>query len=182
MRDHEGDIEEILITKDELKKRIKSIANEIETDYSDRTPLLVSVLKGGVVFLTELMMEIKAPLNLDFLAISSYGASTQETGAVKLIKDLDESIEDRDIILVEDIIDTGLTLNYLISSLKARKPASLKVCTLLDKSVRRIVDIPIDYKGFDVGDLFLVGFGLDYRQRYRNLPYVGVLKKEVYFG
>lgn len=141
---------------------------------------MVSVLKGGVVFLTELIMEMKIPLSLDFLAISSYGESTKETGAVRIIKDLDESIEGKDVILVEDIIDTGLTLNYLLSNLKARNPASLKVCTLLDKSVRRIIDIPIDYKGFDVGDLFLVGFGLDYRQKYRNLPFVAVLKKEIY--
>ncbi len=181
MEGYEGDIEEILFTKDELKTRIKSIAKEISADYHGLTPLLVNVLKGGVVFLTELMLEIKIPITVDFLAISSYGTSTEETGAVKFVKDLDESIEGREIILVEDIIDTGLTLNYLLSNLRARNPASIKVCTLLDKSVRRIIDIPIDYKGFEVGDHFLVGFGLDYRQRYRNLPYVGILKREIYF-
>ena len=173
-------IESVLFTEEEIQERVSFLGKEISRDYKGKTPFLINVLKGGVVFLSNLMMNIDIHLSIDFMAISSYGPSSETTGAVKLIKDLEESIEGRDVLVIEDIIDTGLTLNYLISNLKARQPASLKVCTLLDKSVRRIVNIPIDYKGFDVPDVFLVGYGLDYDQRYRNLPYIGVLKKEVY--
>jgi len=177
-----GDIEKILITEEEINDRVKCLGKEISSDYKGRNPLLVNVLKGGVVFLSNLMMNIDVHISIDFMAISSYGPSTEMTGVVKLIKDLEESIEGRDILIVEDIIDTGLTLNYLTNNLKARKPASLKICTLLDKSIRRIADIPIDYKGFDVPDVFMVGYGLDYEQRYRNLPYIGILKQEIYLG
>ncbi|MDO8885330.1 hypoxanthine phosphoribosyltransferase [Candidatus Oleimmundimicrobium sp.] len=174
------DIERVFFTKQEIQEKVDFLGKKISCDYKGKDLLLINILKGGVVFLSNLIMSIDIGISIDFMAISSYGPSSETTGAVKLIKDLEESIEGRNILVVEDIIDTGLTLNYLTNNLKARQPASLKICTLLDKSVRRIVDMPIDYKGFDVPDVFLVGYGLDYKQKYRNLPYIGILKKEVY--
>jgi hypoxanthine phosphoribosyltransferase len=175
------DIREILFTEEEIQQRVVELGESISRDYGDTDLLLVNVLKGGVVFLADLLRAIAIPLSIDFMAISSYGPSTESLGIVRLVKDLDESVSAKDVLVIEDIIDTGLTLSYLLRNLRSRNPRSLRVCTLLDKSVRRIPDIPIHYKGFDVPDLFVVGYGLDYEQKYRNLPFIGVLKKEVYY-
>lgn len=174
----EEDIAKVLIAEEEIEKRIKELGEKISSDYRRKNPVLVTVLQGGIVFLCDLMREISIPITLDFLSISSYSGKTQ-TGVVRIIKDLDKSIENRYVILVEDIIDTGLTLNYILGTLKARKPADIRVCALLDKKVRRIVDITIDYIGFEIPDEFVVGYGMDYDQRYRNLPFIGVLKEEI---
>lgn len=176
------DIETVLFTEDEIKAKTKELGQEISQDYAGQDLLLVNVLRGGVIFLSDLVRHIDIPVSVDFMAISSYGPSTESLGVVKLIKDLEESIENRHVLIVEDIIDTGLTLRYLLKNLKTREPASITVCTLLDKPARRIVDIEIGYKGFEVPDVFVVGYGLDYNQRYRNLPFIGVLKSEILFS
>ncbi|MDI6891622.1 MAG: hypoxanthine phosphoribosyltransferase [Actinomycetota bacterium] len=176
------DIQEILLTEKQIQARVKELGEEISRDYTGKDLVLVSVLRGGVVFLTDLIRAITLPISLDFMAISSYGPSTESLGVVRLIKDLEESINGRDVLVVEDIIDTGLTLSYLMRNLESRKPASLGICTLLDKSVRRIVDMTVHYKGFDIPDVFVVGYGLDYGQKYRNLPFIGILKPEIYLG
>lgn len=174
------DIDRVLFTEGQIQQRIRELAAAISTDYAGATPLLVSVLKGALYFMADLTRAITIPMTMDFMAITSYGEDQASSGAVRLIKDLDEKITGRHVILVEDIIDTGLTAAYLLRNLRARDPASLDICTLLDKSVRRIVDnLPIAYRGFDVPDMFVVGYGLDYRQLYRNLPFIGVLKPEV---
>lgn len=175
------EIKEVLFTESEIQEKVRLLGSSISQDYQGREPLLVNVLKGGVIFLADLIRSITIPINLDFMAISSYGPSTETFGIVKLVKDLEESVSGKDVLVVEDIIDTGLTLSYLLRNLETRNPRSLKICTLLDKSVRRIPDIPIHYKGFDVPDVFVVGYGLDYEQKYRNLPFIGILKKEVYY-
>lgn len=175
------DIDKVLIDESEIRLKVKEIGERISSDYVDKDLIVVSVLRGGVIFVADLIRELSIPVSVDFMAISSYGPSTDTSGVVKVLKDLEEDIVGRDVLIVEDIIDTGLTLNYLIKNLKSREPASLNVCVLLDKSARRIVEnLPIKYKGFDVPDLFVVGYGLDFRQKYRNLPYVGILKKSVY--
>lgn len=177
----ENDIEKVLITQEEIGNKVHELGQIISTDYEGKDLVLVSVLRGGVVFVSDLMRAMPAPVTLDFMAISSYGPSTETSGVVKVVKDLEENILGRHVLIVEDIIDTGLTLSYLLRNLETRRPASLDVCVLLDKSARRIVDnLPIKYIGFDVPDVFVVGYGLDYRQIYRNLPYVGILKKSVY--
>ncbi len=180
MRNLLEDIEEILITEKEIKKKVKELGKKISKKYAGKELVLVSILRGGAFFLADLARNITIPVSIDFIAVSSYGTSTKSTGVVKLIKDLEESIENKDILVIEDIIDTGLTLRYLLKNLQARNPASLNVCALLDKSVRRIVEIPILFKGFDIPDVFVVGYGLDYDQKYRNLPFIGVLKPEVF--
>ncbi|MDI6688992.1 MAG: hypoxanthine phosphoribosyltransferase [Actinomycetota bacterium] len=174
------DIEKVLFSEEDIKKKVRELGEKISQDYKGKDLLLISVLRGGVVFLADLIRHISISVSVDFMAISSYGSTTESLGVVKLLKDLEESIDKKHVLVVEDIIDTGLTLNYLLRNLQSRHPASLKVCALLDKSVRRIVDIPIDYKGFDVPDVFVVGYGLDYEQKYRNLPFIGILKPEVY--
>lgn len=174
------DLEKVLFSKEQIAERIKEIAKTIDNDYQDKRPIMVAILKGSVMFYVDLLREMQIHAEMDFMAISSYGNSTKSSGEVKMVKDLDRSIEGRDIIIVEDIVDTGYTLNYLKSTLKTRNPASIKVCTLLNKPARRIVDIEPDYCCFNVGDEFVVGYGLDYAQLYRNLPLIGVLKKEVY--
>lgn len=175
-----NDIERVLFPEAQIQARISELAQEISRDYRETTPLLVSVLKGALYFIADLTRAISIPLTMDFMAITSYGEGQASSGAVRLIKDLDEKITGRHVLLVEDIIDTGLTAAYLLRTLTARDPASLRICTLLDKSARRIVDdLPISYRGFDVPDIFVVGYGLDYRQLYRNLPFIGVLKAEV---
>lgn len=174
------DIDRVLFTEEQIQHRIQELGTAISADYANSTPLLVSVLKGALYFMADLTRAITIPITLDFMAITSYGEDQVTSGAVRLIKDLDEKITGRHVILVEDIIDTGLTAAYLLRNLRARDPASLNVCTLLDKSVRRIVDnLPIAYRGFEVPDVFVVGYGLDYRQLYRNLPFIGVLKPGV---
>lgn len=176
----EQDIERVLFSEEELKARVAEIAAQIDTDYKDRRPMLISVLRGSFIFMADLVRSITLPCQLDFMAVSSYGAGTTSSGQVKITKDLSESIEGRDIIVVEDILDSGNTLSYLLQLLKARHPASIRLCTLLDKPSRRTKPVQADYIGFSVDDLFVVGYGLDYAETYRNLPYIGILKPRVY--
>lgn len=176
----EGDIKEILISKNELEEKIKELGKILSKDYQGKNPLLVCVLKGAVLFMSDLVRFIEIPVEMDFMAVSSYGASTESTGVVRIIKDLDSTVEGRDIVIVEDIIDSGLTLSYLIDLLNRRNVSSIKVVTLLDKPHRRTVSLKPDYCGFTIPDEFVVGYGLDYAEKYRNLPYIGILKPEVY--
>jgi hypoxanthine phosphoribosyltransferase len=177
LTDQLEDIAEILISSEEIATKVQELGRLIANAYAGQDLLLVSVLKGGVVFLTDLMRAIPMPLAIDFLAITSYGGK-DAAGAVRILKDLDQDITGRHVLVVEDVVDTGLTLGYLLRTLQARQPMSLGVCTLLDRSVRRIVDLPIVFRGFEIPDRFVVGYGLDYQQRYRNLPFIGVLKPE----
>ncbi|MEE9138895.1 MAG: hypoxanthine phosphoribosyltransferase [candidate division NC10 bacterium] len=172
------DIAEILIPEAEIQAKVRELGRAISRDYAGKDLVLISVLRGGFVFLADLCRVITLPVTIDVMAVSSYGPDARPLGVVKILKDLDESVTDREILVVEDVIDTGLTLSYLLRNLEPRAPASLKVCVLLDKPARRIVDLPIAYRGFEVPDKFVVGYGLDYRQRYRNLPYIGILTKE----
>ncbi len=172
--------ERVLLTEEAIQQRVQELGEQISRDYADRTVALLCILKGGLMFLTDLSKHITAPVTFDFIAISSYGHSTHSSGVVRITKDLEESIEGKHVLIVEDIIDTGLTLSYLIRNLKSRNPASIKICTLLDKPANRTVDIPVDYVGFDVPNEFLVGYGLDFQELYRNIPYVFILKPELY--
>jgi hypoxanthine phosphoribosyltransferase len=174
----EQGVAEILIEEDALRDRIAELGGEISADYAGKDLLLVGVLKGAVFFMADLMRHISIPCEVDFMAISSYGASTDSSGVVRILKDLDESIEGRNVLVVEDIIDSGLTLSYLKRTLGARHPASLEVCALLTKPERREVDVPVRYIGFEIPNRFVVGYGLDFAERYRNLRYVGVLADE----
>ena len=175
----ENDIKEILFSREEIYKRVSEIGAQISEDFRDKDPVFVGVLKGCFIFMADLMRCVKVKCSMDFMAVSSYRGTTS-TGAVSIDKDLSAPIEGRHIILVEDILDSGVTLNYLKSYLQVRKPASITIATLLDKPSRRKADIYADYSCFEVPDAFVVGYGLDYNQRYRNLPYIGVLKEEVY--
>ncbi|MBE5866553.1 MAG: hypoxanthine phosphoribosyltransferase [Lachnospiraceae bacterium] len=166
----------ILLTEEEVDARIKQIGEQISKDYQDREVHLVCVLKGGSFFMCELAKRITVPVSLDFMSVSSYGSDTKSSGVVKIVKDLDDSIKDKDVIVVEDIVDSGRTLSYLMEMLEGRDPATLRLCTLLDKPDRRVVDVNVDYTGFQIPDEFVVGYGLDYDQRYRNLPYIGVVE------
>ena len=168
-------IGETLVTSDELQRRVRDLAEEISRDYEGRDLVMIGILKGAVLFLGDLMRFMSVPCEIDFMAVSSYGSETDSSGVVRILKDLDASIEGRDVLIVEDIIDSGLTLQYLLRSLKARNPASLEVCSLLTKPERRRVDLPIRYVGFEIPNRFVIGYGLDYAQRYRNLDYVAVL-------
>ncbi|HXF82404.1 MAG TPA: hypoxanthine phosphoribosyltransferase [bacterium] len=174
------DIDEILIPEDALRSRIRELGQQISKDYEGKEPLLVGILTGAVLFVSDLLREITIPCELDFMATSSYADGTSSSGIVRILKDLDQSIEGRHVIVVDDIIDTGLTMDYLLETLKARYPASLRVCALLDKVPRRIRYVPLDYRGFEIPDKFVVGYGLDYAGRYRNLPFICVLKPEIY--
>ena len=176
----EQDIERVLFTEQELKDRVAELAAQIDRDYAGKEPMLISVLRGSFIFMADLARAITLPCTVDFMAVSSYGSGTTSSGQVKITKDLSESIEGRDIIVVEDILDSGNTLSYLFRLLQARHPASVRLCTLLDKPSRRTKPITADYTGFSVDDLFVVGYGLDYAEKYRNLPYIGVLKPAVY--
>ena len=169
---------EVLITEEDVDKRIEQIGKAISELYEGKTVHLICVLKGGAFFMCELAKRITVPVSMDFMAVSSYGSGTESSGKLKMIKDLDESIEGKDVIIVEDIIDSGRTLNKLIELLKTRGPKSLRVCTLLDKPDRRVVDVDVDYTCFNIPDEFVVGYGLDYDQKYRNLPFIGVVKFE----
>jgi hypoxanthine phosphoribosyltransferase len=174
------DIAEVLLTREQIAARVTDLGRDISRDYAGRSPLLISVLKGAVFFVTDLSRAIQIPVSLDFMAITSYGSARAQSGVVRLIKDLDVEITGRHVILVEDIIDTGLTAGYLLRLLQARTPASLQICTLLDRPRRRILAaLPIVYRGFEIPDRFVVGYGLDYRERYRQLPFIGVLKDAV---
>ncbi len=168
-------IGEILVQADELQHRIKEMAAEVSRDYRGRDLLLIGVLKGAVFFLADLMRELDVPCEVDFMAVSSYGSSTDSSGVVRILKDLDAPLEGRNVLIVEDIVDSGLTLQYLMRTLEARNPASIEVCALLTKPERRKVDMPARYVGFEIPDKFAIGYGLDYDERYRNLPYVATL-------
>lgn len=176
MRD--ASIGEILVQPDDLHHRVRQLGRQISEDYAGREPLLICVLKGAVFFLADLMRAIDVPCEVDFMAVASYGSATQSSGVVRILKDLDASIEDRDVIIVEDIVDSGLTLQYLLRNLTARGPASLAVCALLTKPERLQVDLSPKYVGFEIPDRFAIGYGLDHGERYRNLPYVAALKAE----
>jgi hypoxanthine phosphoribosyltransferase len=168
-------VTEVLIDRDVLQRRIQELGEEISTDYEGRDLLLIGVLKGAVFFMADLMRNLTIPCEIDFMAISSYGDSTDSSGVVRILKDLDINIEGRDVLIVEDIIDSGLTLSYLMRNLEAREPASLEICALLTKPERREADVPVRYIGFEIPNRFVIGYGLDFAERYRNLPYVGVL-------
>jgi len=168
-------VTEVLIEPDALQLRVAELGEEISTDYAGRDLLLVGVLKGAVFFMADLMRHLTIPCEIDFMAISSYGDSTDSSGVVRILKDLDINIEGRHVLVVEDIIDSGLTLSYLIRNLEAREPATLEICALLTKPERREIDVPVRYVGFEIPNRFVIGYGLDFAERYRNLPYVGVL-------
>ncbi len=180
MHDINADVSDVLITPNRLQERIAELGSKITEDYAGKTPVLIGVLKGAVMFMVDLSRRIDLPVEIDFMAVSSYGSSTQSLGVVRILKDLDRAIDGRDVLIVEDIVDTGLTLAYLVDNLRDRCPASLRICALLRKRKARDVGPPIDYLGFEIPDRFVVGYGLDYAERYRNLPYVGVLRPEVY--
>ncbi|MBU9727586.1 hypoxanthine phosphoribosyltransferase [Diplocloster modestus] len=167
----------VLLTEQEVDDKIKEIGMQISRDYEGKDVHLICILKGGVFFMCELAKRITVPVSLDFMDVSSYGDDTSSSGVVKIVKDLDELLEGKHVIIVEDIIDSGRTLHYLMEILKKRNPASLKLCTLLDKPERRVVDVKVDYVGFNIPDKFVVGYGLDYAQKYRNLPYIGVIEQ-----
>ncbi len=175
-------IEEVLIPEDKLQARIAELGAAVSRDYAGQDLLLLAVLKGSVLFLADLMRHITVPHAIDFMATSSYGTAFESSGVVRILKDLDQSIEDRDVLIVEDIIDTGRTLDYLVRILRARRPASLEICTLLNKPARREVDVPVKYIGFNIPDKFVLGYGLDFQEKYRNLPYVAVLEPKHYAG
>ena len=173
-------IQEVLVSEKQLKKRIKEMAEEITRDYAGKAPLMVGILRGSVIFMADLVRQIDLPITMDFMVVSSYGAGTVSSGLVNIKKDLEEDIKGRDVIIVEDILDTGNTLVKLTAELLRREPASLKLCVMLDKPSRRTTPIKADYVGFSIPDAYVVGFGLDFDQGYRQLPYVGVLKSEIY--
>ncbi|MCI8542668.1 hypoxanthine phosphoribosyltransferase [Acetatifactor aquisgranensis] len=166
----------VLLPEEEVDARIQAMGEQISRDYEGKQVHLICVLKGGSFFLCELAKRITVPVSLDFMAVSSYGGGTESKGVVKIVKDLDEAIKDKDVLVVEDIVDSGRTLSYLLEMLRNRGPKSLRLCTLLDKPERRVVDVDVDYTGFQIPDEFVVGYGLDYDQRYRNLPYIGVVE------
>ena len=176
-----ADVASVLVSEEQIHARVAELGAQISADYAGRELTLVSVLKGSLPFMADLMRAITIPVSIDLMEVSSYGGTaTESSGLVRILKDLSSSIDGRDVMIVEDIIDTGLTLNYLIRYLRGKNPRSLHICTLLDKPARRLVDIPIDYLGFTIPDQFVIGYGLDYGEQYRNLPFIGVLKPEVY--
>jgi hypoxanthine phosphoribosyltransferase len=172
-----GTIGEELVSQSDLERRVRELGEEISRDYEGKELFLVGVLKGAVFFLSDLMRSLEVPCEVDFMAVASYGSSTDSSGVVRILKDLDATIEGKDVLIVEDIIDSGLTLSYLLRTLKAREPRSLEVCALLTKPERREVDLPIRYTGFEIPNKFVIGYGLDHAERYRNLPYVAVLEE-----
>ncbi|HYO50181.1 MAG TPA: hypoxanthine phosphoribosyltransferase [Chloroflexia bacterium] len=180
MHNLRDDIDHILVTEQEIRDAAANLGRQLTEDYTGKDLLLIGVLRGAIMFIVDLARAIDLPLTLDFMAVASYGASTQTSGIVRILKDLDSSIEGKHVLIVEDIIDSGLTLNYILETLRTRNPASLRVCTLLNKVERRRVDVPVDYVCFNIPDEFVVGYGLDFNQIYRNLPFVGVLKPEAY--
>jgi hypoxanthine phosphoribosyltransferase len=167
-----SEVAKVLFTEEDIRLRVQELGRDITRDYASRPPVLISVLKGGTVFLADLSRAIRLPLRVDFMSISSYGEASEASGVVRIVKDLDQDVGGEDVIVVEDIIDTGLTLSYLLSTLQSRKPRSLEICTLLDKTARRIAPLDIRYRGFECPDRFVVGYGLDYGERFRNLPYI----------
>ena len=176
----ERDIAKVLLSEEQLQNRVRELGEQISADYADKAPVLASVLRGSYIFMADLSRAISRPVTIDFMSVSSYGKGTTSSGQVEIIKDLSDSIEGKDLLIVEDILDSGNTLSYLLKLLQARHPASIKLCTLLDKPSRRVKPIQADYVGFEVPDEFVVGYGLDYDEKYRNLPYIGVVKPSVY--
>lgn len=175
------DVATILVSEEQITAKVAELGEQLSRDYADRALTLVSVLKGSLPFMADLMRAIRVPVAIDLMEVSSYGGrGTESSGLVRIMKDLSSSIEGRDVVIVEDIIDTGLTLNYLVRYLRGKNPRTLRICALLDKPARRLVEIPIDYRGFTIPDQFVVGYGLDYGEYYRNLPFIAVLKPEVY--
>ncbi len=177
-----ADIQEVLISTEEIQNKVRQIAAAISRDYLGRNPLLVGVLKGVLFFMADLLREISIPTEIDFIAVASYSSESREQGVVRMVKDLEIPIAGRHVIFVEDVVDTGLTLNYILSNLRARQPASLEVCVLFNKPDHRIIDLPLKYRGFDLPDRFVVGYGLDYKEKYRSLPYLGLLRPEIFRG
>ena len=175
-----NDVKEILLSEEQIATRIREMAEEISADYAGKEILMIGVLRGAVIFMADLARAISIPVTLDFMAVSSYGNSTRSSGVVRILKDLDEAVQGKHVLVVEDVIDTGLTLNYLLDNLKSRGPASVRLCTLLNKPDRRKAEVQIDYNGFTIPDEFVIGYGLDYAEKYRNLPFIGILKPEVY--
>lgn len=173
-------VDHILISEAEIQKRVRELAAEISADYQGKEVCLLCILKGGLMFLADLSKHLEMPVTMDFIGISSYGNATKSSGVVRITKDLEQTIEGKHILIIEDIIDSGLTLSYLVNNLSLRNPASIKICTLLDKEINREVDIPVDYVGFKVPNEFLVGYGLDFEEFYRNIPYIFVLKPSYY--
>ncbi len=180
LRNLRDDIDHVLVTEEQIQEAIARMGRQLTGEYAGKELLLVGVLKGALMFIVDLARAIDLPLTLDFMAVASYGASTKTSGIVRILKDLDSSIEGKEVLIVEDIIDSGLTLNYILETLRARNPAGVRVCSLLAKEGRRRVDVPVDYVCFEIPDEFVVGYGLDYNQIYRNLPFIGVLKPEMY--
>ena len=175
-----NEIDEILITEQEIREKVFELGKKIAQDYKGKDLVFIGVLRGAIIFMADLARAISIPMIFDFIAISSYGAATESSGVVRILKDLDDTIVGKDVLVVEDIVDTGLTLDYLLRILKSRKPASLKVCTFLNKSARRKVEVKVDYLGFDIPNKFVVGYGLDFAEIYRNLPFIAVLKPEIF--
>jgi hypoxanthine phosphoribosyltransferase len=178
----QSDVREILITADQIRERVGKLAEELARDYRDKNPVLVGVLNGAFVFLADLMRQLDIPCTVDFVSWSSYGKDTSSSGVFRIMKDLETNVESKHVLIVEDIIDTGLTLHYLLDNIRSRKPASVKVVALLDKPSRRRIEAKADYLGFQIPDAFVVGYGLDFGQRYRNLPYIAILKPDIYAG
>ena len=172
-------IDRVLYTPDQIQARVNQLGAQISEDYAGKSLLMIGVLRGVIFFMTDLLRAIKIPVEVDFMAVSSYSAESRDLGYVRLVKDLELSITDRHVLFVEDIIDTGLTINYLLRTLKARRPASLEVCVLFNKDKRRLIDLSLRYQGFKIPDYYIVGYGLDYREKYRNMPFVGLIKAEV---
>jgi len=177
-----ADIQQVFVSSEDLQKRVRELGQQISIDYQGKNPVLVGALRGVIFFMADLLRAITIPVEVDFIAISSYSSDARDRGVVRVTKDMDLPVTGRNVIFVEDVVDTGLTLNYLVNSLRARQPASLEVCILFNKVTRRLIDLPVRYKGFDLPDYFVVGYGLDSHERYRNLPYVGILKPEVLFS
>lgn len=172
-------IDRVMFTQEEIQTRVEELGSRISRDYAGKSLILVGVLRGVIFFMVDLMRSIEIPLEVDFMSVSSYSAESRDLGLVRMVKDLDLSITGQHVLFVEDIIDTGLTINHLLRTLKTRQPASLEVCALFNKDKRRLIDVPIKYKGFDIPDYYMVGYGLDYREKFRNLPFVGILKGDV---
>ena len=177
-----ADVKEVLITEDQIQAKVKELAERISRDYRDKNPVLVAVLNGAFVFLADLVRNLDLPCTIDFVSWSSYGKDTSSSGVFRIMKDLESNVESKHVLIVEDIIDTGLTLHYLLDNIRARKPASVRVAALLDKPSRRKIEAKADYLGFQIPDAFVVGYGLDFAQSYRNLPFIGILKPDIYAG
>ncbi|MDD3156881.1 hypoxanthine phosphoribosyltransferase [Anaeromusa sp.] len=174
------DIERVLLSEEQLRQRVRELGEEISKEYAGKEILMIGVLRGAVMFMADLARAITVPVMIDFMAVSSYGTSTSSSGIVRILKDLDEEVAGKHVLIVEDIIDSGLTLSYLVDNIKSRQPASVRICTLLNKPERRKVDLEVNYNGFVVPDEFVVGYGLDYAEKYRNVPFIGILKPAIY--